>query len=116
MSVLFGIDFPSLIDGVFSGQLELGTLETSTETIDDYGQPVHVWTAESVEGVVTAWDERVRVDRGYPAETIKIMLLAHGISKPANNAKITMRGQTFRVIDTRAGGAEATWAIAGVPA
>lgn len=115
MSTLFGIDFPSLISGVFTGQIEGGTLYVIAETLDDYGQPEKSATGYNVEGVVTSWDEKTRVSRGYPMEAVKILMLAKGKPKPVKGRdEITMRGQRWRIVDVSDGGAEAVWLIAAV--
>lgn len=117
MSALFGIDFPSLISGVFTGQLEAGTLHVIAETLDDYGQAVRTPTSTAIECAVSRWAEQWRVARGYPLETIKIIMLANGKPKPEKGRdEVTVRGETFRVVDVMDGGAEAVWLIAAVKA
>lgn len=117
MSTLFGINFPSLVSGVFAGQLEAGTLHAISETINDYGEPVRTPSNTAIEGAVSRWEEATRVSRGYPLEAVRIIMLAHGKPKPEKGRdEITIRSTKFRVVDVMDGGAEAIWIIAGVKA
>lgn len=116
MATIFGIDFPGLMSGVFDGQLEAGILETSTDAVDDYGQPVPAWVQQSVQGTITSWKEETRIERGWPLSVAKVIILAQGVVMPPIGARVTMRGQRFEVLDVLDGGAEAIWEVAGVPA
>lgn len=111
---MFGIDFAELMGDVFAGQLEAATIERTTQTLDAYGQPVNSWTSSATEGVLSRWDDRIRVARGYPVEAARIMLLAHGHVRPTVQDRIGIQGGTWRVIDVRSGAGAATYEIAGV--
>lgn len=115
MSALFGIDFPSLISGVFAGQLEAGMLHVIAEALDDYGQVTRTPTNTAIECAVSRWAEQWRVARGYPLETVKIIMIAKGKPKPEKGRdEITVRSTKFRIVDVMDGGAEAIWLIAAV--
>ena len=111
---LFDIDFAELMSDVFAGQLEVATIERTSQTIDAYGQPVNSWTSSPAEGVLSRWDDRIRVARGYPMEAARIMLLAHGHLRPTVQDTIGIQGGTWRIIDVRSGAGAATYEIAGV--
>lgn len=113
---LFGIDFSALMSDVFAGQLQTGTLGRASQTIDSYGQAVNTWTESAVEGVVSQWDDKTRVARGYPMEAVRVMILAQGVSRPSLQDRIEIGGATWRIIDVRSGAGSATYEIAGVPA
>lgn len=113
---LLGIDFAELMHSVFSGQLEMATIERTTQTIDAHGQTVNSWTASSCEGVLSQWDDRIRTARGYDERAVKIMLLAQGVTRPTTQDKITIQGATWRIVDVRSGAGAATYEIAALPA
>ena len=115
MSVkLFGIDFAELMSDVFAGQLEVATIERTSQTLDAYGQPVNSWTSSPATGVLSGWDEKIRTARGYPLEAARIMILSHGHVRPTLQDKIGIQGGTWRIIDVRSGAGAATYEIAGV--
>lgn len=117
MSVeLLGIDFAELMSDVFAGQLEVATIDRTSQTIDAHGQVVNSWSASGCEGVLTQWDDRVRAARGYDDRAVKIMLLAHGVTRPTTQDKITIQGATWRIVDVRSGAGAATYEIAALPA
>lgn len=117
MSVeLLGIDFAALMHSVFAGQLEPATIDRSSQTIDAYGQVVNSWTSAPCEGVLSQWDDRVRAARGYDDRTVKVMVLAHEITRPTTQDRITIQGVTWRIIDVRSGAGAATYEMAAVEA
>ena len=111
---LLGIDFASLMKSVFTGQLEVATIERTSQTIDAHGQTVNAWSASGCEGVLTQWDDRVRAARGYDERAVKIMLLSHGVTRPTTQDKITIHGAAWRIVDVRSGAGAATYEIAAL--
>lgn len=117
MSVeLFGIDFAELMSDVFAGQLEVATIERTSQTLDAYGQPVNSWTSSAATGVLSRWDDRIMAARGYPMEAVRVMLMAHGTLRPTLQDRIGIQGVTWRVVDVRSGAGAATYEIAAIPA
>lgn len=114
MTRVFGVDIPLIIAGAFAGQLEPGTLHVVSATYDVHRQAVRAFADEPLEGFVDTWDERTRVARGWPAETVAIVVLARGITRPKQGDEVTIRDRRYRVLLVLDGGAEATWELAGV--
>lgn len=114
MVELFGTDFAAEISAGFAGELEAGTLHAIAETKDAHHQTVRTPTDTAIEGTVLRWDEKTMAARGWAAETVKILMLAHDKPKPAEGDEITMRSVKYHVLAVEDGGAEAVWNIAGV--
>ena len=115
MSTLFGVDIRALVGSAFSGQLQAATLHSPSRSIGAAGESLITWTDTAAEGVRTRWDERTRVARGYPMESVKIILIGATVSERVTaEHEITIESVRWRVIDAMEGPVGATYTVAAV--
>lgn len=97
------------------------TLHVVTETLDAYGVPTRALTNHAGQGFVSEWKSDVMAARGYPSNTLKVVLVqAPALPRPKLGDEISaqrpINGTTerFRVTDVTSDPADATWQVAGI--
>lgn len=115
MTNLFGINVAGIITSTFAGQLHALTLHKfSSASVDDYGQPVKTSADHAGEGVRAKWKTETVVQRGWPANTAKIIILQNGMAEPMKGDELTIDGERWSIIDKEQDPVNATWAVAAV--
>lgn len=114
MAVLFGTDFTSAIGGAFAGQLLPGTLHKASTTRTESGATVATFVDHPCEGVRSKWSLGQSVARGYPANTVKLLVLQASLAvAPGLDDEITLAGGRYRVVDVDQDAGGATWSVFG---
>jgi hypothetical protein len=114
---IFGTDIAQIVNDTFKNNLHPLTLHTITQGDPDaYGVPTTTTADHAGEGVRTAWKSSIVLNRGYPANTVKIIVLQNGIVTPTKNDEITILSDRYRIIDIEQDPVNATWSLAAVEA
>lgn len=114
MSALFGVDISGLILSSLKGQLQAVTLHKITYSVNVYGAPNRFEANQAGEGVRLRWKTELAIARGYPKDTVKILLLQNGIPEPVKDDEVTVLGERHRIIDVEKDPVDATWTLAVV--
>lgn len=112
--MLFGVDIKGLVTANLRGQLNPVTLHQVNATLGSYGERLKSETSHNGEGVRLKWDAKLALARGYPMTAAKILILADGMPRPANDDEVVVMGDRYRVIDVETDPVEAAWIVAGV--
>jgi len=114
---IFGVDIGALIRSTMRGQLHAATLHITATAIGGHGEPITSAEDYPCEGVRTAWDAKTMAARGYPMDAAKIIILQTGGLTPVKGQdRITITGETFRILDIERDAADATWTFMGIKA
>lgn len=116
MSEIFGVDIAGIVYGAMSGQLHAVTLHKASETLDKYGAPTRTFVDHAGQGVRLRWNATVAMQRGYPADAVKILILQSDTPAPTIADEISVGGERWRIIDVTRDPVDATWVMAGVRA
>lgn len=113
---IFGVDIATIVNKTFDGKLHAITLHKVAHTIDAYGATVESVMAHPAEGIRSKWDSKVIVNRGWPAETAKIIILAQStLASPVTGDRVvTLGGERWQIIHVEQDPVGATWVVAGV--
>lgn len=114
---IFGTDIAQIVNDTFAGNLHPLTLHKITQGAPDaYGTPTVTTADHAGEGVRTSWKSSIVLNRGYPADVVKIIMLQNGIVTPTKTDEVTILGGRFRIIDIEQDPVNATWSLAAVKA
>jgi hypothetical protein len=111
---IFGTDIAQIVNDTFAGNLHALILHKITNTFDDYGAPASTEVDHDGEGVRSMWKSSIVLNRGYPANTVKIIVLQNGIVAPSKDDEITILSERYRIIDIEQDPVNATWSLAAV--
>lgn len=113
---VFGVDIAGIVNKTFDGNLHALTLHKVSNTIDAYGAPVESVIAHAAEGIRSTWDSKIAINRGWPADTAKIIILAQSTlaSPVVGDRVVTLGGERWQVIHVEQDPVGAAWVVAGV--
>jgi hypothetical protein len=111
---LFGVDIAGIVTANLRGRLLPATLHKMTATVGAYGETSKTEASHNGEGVRLKWKSSLALERGYPLDAVKILLLADGFPKPTKEDEVVIMGDRYRIIDVETDPVEATWVLAGV--
>lgn len=114
MSELFGVDIAGIILDTFDGQLDRVVLYKVSGEVDERGITNRTAVAYEGRGVRLKWRAETALARGFPVNTVKVLMLQDGLPEPANDDELEVSGSRYRVLACDADPVNATWVLAAV--
>lgn len=117
MAVVFGVDIRAVVGSALAGQFPPLTVHSVTTTVSANGDTSAVSVDTPTRGLLTDYDDRVKLGRGYPSTTAKVSIPQASLPfAPVVGFEITARGRRWRIVDVRTDAGEAVWELAVTPA
>lgn len=111
---IFGVDIAATVGAALGGNLHPLSLYKITTATGDYGEPIETATTYPGEGVRLSWDSKTAIDRGFPVNAAKLIVLQDGLPTPAKGDLVEILGDVWRVVDVMQDPVNATWKLAAV--
>lgn len=115
-------DIGMAVRGAIGGDVfPAGTLHAATDGVTDAGETVAMFTDHATTGFVASWRQGEAPARGYPENSVKIVLVQGDYPAPKIGDQVTATrpivGTTarYRVLGASSDPADATWTIGGEP-
>lgn len=113
---LLGGELTALFGTAFGAMYLDGTLHSSVRTEDGGGSVSRTFTDSAIKVQLDSVTEAMRLEPGYTARDVRLIILQYGAVEPSTEDEITAGGRRWALGNISADPANTHWTARGTPA